>query len=44
MALLKLLYLVHQNIEDGRWKTQIQGWKQISAQMQILFEERINQH
>lgn len=44
MALLKLLYLVHQNVEDGRWKTEIKGWKQISAQLQILFEERINQH
>lgn len=43
MALLKLLYLVHQNI-NGSWKTQIQGWKQIAAQMNILFEERINQH
>jgi len=43
MALLKLLYLVHQNI-NGLWKTQIYGWKQIFAQMQILFEERINQY
>lgn len=43
MALLKLLYLVHQNIK-GSWKTQMLGWKQIFAQMQILFEERINQH
>jgi len=42
MALLKVLYLVHHNI-NGRWKSQIQGWKLISAQMQILFEERINQ-
>lgn len=42
MALLKLLYLVHHNI-NGRWKTQMHGWKQILAQMQILFEERINQ-
>lgn len=42
MALLKLLYLVHHNI-NGRWKTQMKGWKQILAQMQILFEERINQ-
>jgi len=43
MALLKLLYLVHHNIK-GQWKTQMLGWKQIFAQMQILFEERINQH
>ncbi len=42
MALLKLLYLVHHNI-NGSWKTQMLGWKQIFAQMQILFEERINQ-
>lgn len=42
MALLKLLYLVHHNIKGG-WKTQMMGWKQILAQMQILFEERINQ-
>lgn len=42
MALLKLLYLVHHNI-NGTWKTQMLGWKQIFAQMQILFEERINQ-
>jgi len=43
MALLKLLYLVHLNIE-GSWKTQIKSWKQIFAQMQILFEERMNHH
>jgi transposase-like protein len=43
MALLKLLFLVHHNI-NGRWKTQILGWKQLFAQMQILFEERINKH
>lgn len=42
MALLKLLYLVHHNI-NGSWKTQMLGWKQIFAQMQIIFEERINQ-
>lgn len=43
MALLKLLYLVHNNVQ-GAWKTQMLGWKQIFAQMQILFEERINEH
>ena len=43
MALLKLLYLVHLNIE-GSWKTHIKSWKQIFAQMQILFEERMNHH
>ncbi len=43
MALLKLLYLVHLNIK-GQWKTQIYGWKTTFAQMNILFEERMNQH
>lgn len=43
MALFKLLYLVHQNIK-GVWKTQMHGWKQTFAQMQIIFEERISQH
>lgn len=42
MALLKLLYLVHHNI-NGRWKTQVKGWKLTFAQMAILFEERMNQ-
>lgn len=43
MALLKLLYLVHNNVQ-GAWKTQILGWRQIFAQMQILFDDRINEH
>jgi len=43
MALLKLLYLVHNNVQ-GAWKTQMLGWRQIFAQMQILFDERINEH
>ena len=43
MALLKLLYLVHNNVK-GAWKTQILGWRQIFAQMQILFDDRINEH
>jgi transposase-like protein len=43
MALLKLLYLVHHNIK-GTWKTQMLGWKMTFAQMNILFEERMNQH
>lgn len=43
MALLKLLYLIHNNVQ-GAWKTQILGWRQIFAQMQILFDDRINEH
>jgi putative transposase len=42
MALFKLLYLVHHNIK-GTWKTQMLGWKLTFAQMNILFEERMNQ-
>lgn len=42
MSLFKLLYLVHQNIKKG-WTGPIHGWKQISAQMVILYEERILQ-
>lgn len=43
MSLLKLLYLVHNNIKDG-WIGPIYGWKQTYAQMMILFEERMLQH
>jgi len=43
MALFKLLYLVNQNIEQ-KWKSPVKGWKQIFAQLQILFEERMNKH
>lgn len=43
MALFKLLYLVHHNI-NGQWKTEMKGWKLTFAQMNILFEERMNQH
>jgi transposase-like protein len=42
MSLFKLLYLVHQNIKKG-WIGPINGWKQISAQMVILYEERMLQ-
>jgi putative transposase len=43
MALLKLLYLIHNNIKE-QWETPIKGWKMTFAQMNILFEERMNQH
>jgi len=43
MSLFKLLYLVHQHAKEG-WTGPIGGWKQIFAQMSILFEERMNQH
>ena len=43
MSLFKLLYLVHQNAKEG-WTGPILGWKQIFAQMSILFEERMDQH
>lgn len=40
MSLFKLLYLVHQNIKKG-WTGPIAGWKQLYAQMVILYEERM---
>jgi transposase-like protein len=43
MGLLKLLFLVQQNLKQG-WIGPINGWKQTSAQMMILFEERMTQH
>jgi transposase-like protein len=43
MALLKLLYLVQQNLKRG-WQAPMKGWKQTFAQMTILFEERMTQH
>jgi transposase-like protein len=43
MGLLKLLFLVQQNLKNG-WIGPINGWKQTSAQMMILFEERMTQH
>jgi transposase-like protein len=42
-ALLKLLFLVQQNLKKG-WTGPIAAWKQTSAQMMILFEERMTQH
>jgi putative transposase len=43
MALLKLLFLVQQNLKRG-WQAPIKGWKLILSQMTILFEERMTQH
>lgn len=42
-ALLKLLYLVFINIKEG-WTGPINGWKLISSQLMIIFEERMTQH
>jgi putative transposase len=43
MSLIKLLYLVQQNLKEN-WKGPINGWKLTYAQMMILFEERLTQH
>lgn len=42
-ALLKLLYLVFINIKRG-WTGPILGWKLISSQLMIIFEDRMNQN
>jgi transposase-like protein len=42
-ALLKLLYLVFMNIKVG-WTGPIGGWKLISSQLMIIFEDRMTQH
>jgi putative transposase len=42
-ALLKLLYLVFINIKVG-WTGPILGWKLISSQLMIIFEDRMNQN
>lgn len=39
-SLLKLLYLVYHNLKDG-WTGPIAGWKLTSAQLMILFENRM---
>jgi len=43
MSLLKLLYLVQGNLKKD-WTYPMNGWKPTFAQMNILFEERMNQH
>lgn len=42
-ALLKLLYLVFMNVRTG-WEGHVNGWKLISSQLMIIFEDRMNQH
>jgi putative transposase len=42
-ALLKLLYLVFMNIKTG-WTGPVNGWKLISSQLIIIFEDRMNQN
>jgi len=42
MSLFKLLYLVQQNLK-ANWEGPIHRWRQTSAQMMILFEERMTQ-
>lgn len=41
-SLLKLLYLVFQNNKRG-WLAPVKAWKQLRAQLSIIFEQRINQ-
>src|SRR6185436_18556845 len=41
-SLIKLLYLVYQNMKKG-WSGPIHGWKEINAQLLIIFEERMQQ-
>jgi len=41
-SLIKLLYLVYQNLKKG-WTGAIKGWKLIYAQLMIIFEERMQQ-
>jgi transposase-like protein len=43
MSLLKLLYLVQGNLKKD-WEYPMHGWKLTHAQLNILFEERMNQH
>jgi putative transposase len=41
-SLLKLLYLIYQNLKRG-WTGPISGWKLTYSQLMIIFEERMNQ-
>ena len=43
ISLLKLLYLIHNNIKNG-WTGPVNGWKLTYAQLMILFEDRLKQH
>ena len=40
MALLKLLYLVQNDIATKKWDTPVFGWKMIKSQLMIIFDER----
>jgi len=40
MALLKLLYLVQNDISTKKWDTPVFGWKMIKSQLMIIFDER----
>lgn len=42
MSLLKLLYLVQDNIKE-KWTVPISGWKLTMSQLMIIFEDRMNQ-
>jgi transposase-like protein len=42
-SLLKLLYLIYQNLKEG-WTGPMNGWKVTFAQLMILFEDRMIQH
>ena len=42
VSLLKLLYLVYQNLSHG-WTAPLGGWKLAYAQLMIIFEDRMNQ-
>lgn len=42
MALLKLLYLVQENVKK-KWNTPVLDWKQTYSQLMIIFENRLTQ-
>ena len=42
MSLLKLLYLVQQNL-SRKWDTPVKGWNLTYSQLLIIFEDRLTQ-
>jgi putative transposase len=42
MALMKLLYLVQENVTK-KWNTPVHDWKQTYSQLMIIFEKRLTQ-
>lgn len=42
MALMKLLYLVQENVKK-KWNTPVLDWKQTYSQLMIIFEKRLTQ-